>query len=167
MLRPCCRTWQCLSLPPMPQHNVFANLFTGHAKSLRNACEITLAILGEAQRYEVVPAATVFSNAQTAVAIADPNQRLQPNKRYTNENPWSRDGQWGTLRNPDPQWVTDVLVHANSTALCTRLTLCKRCGPIATGFCQRICTFCHNFNSHDVAPSATLRFNFFTGQDRW
>ena len=104
-------------------NKLFANILVGPAKSLRNRCQVALAILDEGQRCELLPAAALFSHVQTAIVISDANQRIEPDKTYATRNPWARDGRWGTIRNPDPQWVTDVLLDSASTVQRAQLTL--------------------------------------------
>jgi len=83
-------------------NKLFSKLLVGPAKALHNTCQIDLAILDEAQRFEMLPAAAIFSTVPTALVMADPNQRIVPDKTYSARNPWSRDGLWGTLKNPEP-----------------------------------------------------------------
>ena len=61
-------------------NKLFANLLVGPAKALRNLCQISLAVLDEGQRFETLPAAAIVSHTQTAVIIADANQRIEPDK---------------------------------------------------------------------------------------
>ena len=118
-------------------NKLLANLLVGPAKALRNSCHISLAVLDEGQRFETLPAAAILSHAQTAVIIADEHQRIEPDKTYANHNPWAHDGKWGTIRNPGVQRATDLLLHPTaSMAHCMKLNHCKRCGPMATRFCQ-------------------------------
>ena len=149
-------------------NKMFANLLVGPAKALRNLCQISLAVLDEGQRFETLPAAAIVSHTQTAVIIADANQRIEPDKTFTNRNPWATDAQWGTIRNPEVQWATDlVLDPAASVARCLNLTLCKRCGPVVTNFCRHVFPFLENFRSHEVAPQTELQFNFYSGSRWW
>jgi len=149
-------------------NKLFANLVVGPAKSLRNMCNIDLAIIDEGQRCDVMPAAALLSNVKTGIVIADVHQRITPDKTYAHHNPWERPGAGGVLRNPEPQGITDMIVQRDATvANHTRLTMCKRCGPLVTGFCQRVFPFLSDFRSHRNAPQTELRFNFFSGDGWW
>ena len=145
-------------------NKLFANLFVGPAKALRNTCQISFAVLDEGHRFETLPAAAILSHTQTAVIIADARQRIEPGKTYANRNPWAGDGKWGTMRNPDAQWATDLLLDPTaSLADCMKLTQRKRCGPMATRFCQHVFPFLSDFQSHGLAPATVLQFNFYKG----
>jgi len=65
-------------------NKLFSKLLVGPAKALHNTCTIDLAILDEAQRFEMMPAAAVFSHVRTALVIADPpsEDRTGPDIRY-------------------------------------------------------------------------------------
>lgn len=147
-------------------NKLFANLVVGPAKSLRNMCDIDLAVLDEGQRCDVMPAAALLNNVKTSILIADVHQRIEPDKTYAHHNPWERPGAAGVLRNPEPQGITDMIVQRD-IAHHTRLTLCKRCGPLVTGFCRRVFPFLSDFRSHPNAPQTELRFNFFSGDGAW
>ena len=122
-------------------NKLFANLLVGPAKALRNTCKISLAVLDEGQRFETLPAAAILSHTQTAVVIADTHQRIESDRTYSNRNPWVGEGDTihESIRNPDAQWATELLLDPNANmAQCLKLTQCKRCGPNITGFCRRL-----------------------------
>ena len=147
-------------------NKLFSNLHVGPAKALHNTCKITVAILDEAQRCEMLPAAAIIANVDTVLVMADPNQRIEQDKTYAARNPWSNSGRWGSLRNPETIWVTDAL-GSSTNVHCARLTLCKRCGPQLTAFCNRVFSFLGDFQSHTCAPNTRLKFNFYSGENWW
>ena len=150
-------------------NKLFSKLLVGPAKALHNTCTIDLAILDEAQRFEMMPAAAVFSHVRTALVIADPHQRIVPDQTYATHNPWVGDGGqlWSHLKNPERIWVTDEL-KSLAAYHHQQLGLCKRCGPKVTQFCNRVFRFLDGgFDSHPCAPQTKLQFNFYSGQGWW
>ena len=114
----------------------------------------------------MLPAAAIIANVDTVLVMADPNQRIEQDKTYAARNPWSSSGRWGILRNPETIWVTDAL-GSSTNVHCARLTLCKRCGPQLTAFCNRVFSFLGDFQSHTCAPNTRLKFNFYSGENWW
>ena len=130
-------------------NKLFVKLFVGPAKGTHAKSAWPWG------RFETLPLAAILPKPRSS----DANQRMEPGPQPQR---WASDG--GAIRTPS-QWATDVLADpAASTAQCMPLTLCKRRGPVVTGFCRPAFP---NFRPHAVAPSTDLRFNFYSGSGWW
>ena len=129
------------------QHKLFVKLFVGPAKGAHAKSAWPWG------RFETLPLAAILPNTQTAVIRCEPAHGAGPPTATMGKRRWAP----SAIRTPS-QWATDVLSDpAASMAQCMPLTLCKRCGPVATGFCRPAFP---NFRPHAIAPSTDLRFNF-------
>ena len=135
-------------------NKLFVKLFVGPAKGTHAKSAWPWG------RFETLPLAAILPNTQTAVIRCEPAHGAGPPTATMGKRRWAP----SAIRTPS-QWATDVLSDpAASTAQCMPLTLCKRRGPVVTGFCRPAFP---NFRPHAVAPSTDLRFNFYSGSGWW